>query len=48
MLPLIFKIFKYIYQMDASKIIGIEHGNSIPGKEGEKAVINAYIAADGL
>jgi hypothetical protein len=32
--------------MDASKIIGMEHGNSIPGKEGGKAVINTCLAAD--
>ncbi|HEY7911413.1 MAG TPA: xylose isomerase, partial [Blastocatellia bacterium] len=27
-------------------IIGMEHGNSKPGKEGEQAVIDAYAACD--
>ena len=43
-------VFKHIH--DKSKatgrefIIGLEHGNSKPGKEGEQAVIDAYRNAD--
>ena len=28
-------------------VVGMEHGNSRPGREGERAVIDAYVAADG-
>ena len=27
-------------------IFGMEHGNALPGVEGEKALIDAYVAAD--
>lgn len=39
-------VFKHIHEKDASVIIGMEHGNSKPGKEGESAVIEAYRWAD--
>ncbi len=39
-------IFKWIYKKDPSLIVGMEHGNSKPGAEGEKAVIQAYVQAD--
>ena len=39
-------IFKWIYKKDPSLIVGMEHGNSKPGAEGEKAVIQAYAQAD--
>jgi hydroxypyruvate isomerase len=39
-------IFKHIHAKDPGLILGMEHGNSIPGKEGEQAVIKAYRAAD--
>jgi hydroxypyruvate isomerase len=43
-------VFKHIHgRMQAEKrdfVFGMEHGNSIPGVEGEKAVIDAYVAAD--
>lgn len=39
-------VFKHIYKKETSLIIGMEHGNSKPGKEGEKAVIEAYRKAD--
>lgn len=39
-------ISKHIYAKDRSKIIGMEHGNSRAGKEGEQAVIDAYVEAD--
>ncbi len=35
-------IFKYIHSKGFTGILGMEHGNSILGKEGEQAVINAY------
>ncbi|MBD3377995.1 TIM barrel protein [candidate division KSB1 bacterium] len=39
-------IFQWIYKKDPSLIVGMEHGNSKPGTEGEKAVIQAYVQAD--
>ena len=39
-------IFKYIYDKGFKGILGMEHGNSKPGKEGEMAVIRAYQAVD--
>ena len=39
-------IFKHIYNKGFKGILGMEHGNSKPGKEGERAVIDAYVACD--
>jgi len=39
-------VFKHIYEKGYTGIIGMEHGNSIPGKEGEQAVIDAYVKED--
>lgn len=43
-------VFKYIYDRskkeDKSFVVGMEHGNSRPGKEGEAAVIKAYRESD--
>ncbi|MBA7604628.1 hypothetical protein ES703_11754 [subsurface metagenome] len=39
-------IFKHIYNKDYKGVMGMEHGNSKPGKEGEMAVIEAYRACD--
>ena len=39
-------VFKYIYDKDFKGILGMEHGNSKPGKEGELAVIEAYAKVD--
>jgi hydroxypyruvate isomerase len=43
-------VFKHIYQRSKAEgknfVIGMEHGNSKPGKEGEQAVIQAYIESD--
>jgi hydroxypyruvate isomerase len=39
-------IFKYIYQKEYKGILGMEHGNSRPDKEGELAVIDAYKSVD--
>jgi hydroxypyruvate isomerase len=39
-------IFKRIHAKGYQGVLGMEHGKSRPGKEGEKAVIDAYRAAD--
>jgi hydroxypyruvate isomerase len=39
-------IFKRIHAKGFQGVLGMEHGKSKPGKEGEKAVIDAYRAAD--
>ncbi len=39
-------IFKHIYGKGYKGILGMEHGNSIKGKEGELALIKAYRDAD--
>jgi hydroxypyruvate isomerase len=39
-------IFKSIHAKGFTGIIGMEHGNSQPGKEGEKALIDAYKQCD--
>jgi hydroxypyruvate isomerase len=40
-------VFRHIHGRGFDGIVGMEHGNAKPGKEGERAVIDAYIAADG-
>ncbi len=39
-------IFRWLHERGSELVIGMEHGNSKPGKEGEKAVIAAYRACD--
>lgn len=39
-------IFKHIYDKGFRGIMGMEHGNSKPGKEGELALIKAYRESD--
>ncbi len=39
-------VFKYIHSRQFDGVIGMEHGNSRKGAEGEQAVINAYVDAD--
>ena len=39
---------RHIHETGFSGLIGMEHGNSMPGKEGEQAVIDAYVATDGF
>jgi hydroxypyruvate isomerase len=39
-------IFRHIYNKGYKGILGMEHGNSIAGKEGEMALIKAYRDAD--
>ena len=39
-------VFQFIYKKGYKGILGMEHGNSIPGEEGEVAVIKAYKSVD--
>jgi len=39
-------IFRHLYEKGYKGIVGMEHGNSATGKEGERAVIEAYRACD--
>jgi len=39
-------VFKFIYNQGFQGVVGMEHGNSLPGKEGERAVIDAYKICD--
>ncbi|MBX2920585.1 MAG: TIM barrel protein [Chitinophagaceae bacterium] len=39
-------VFKYIYDKGYKGVMGMEHGNSKPGKEGELALIKAYRESD--
>jgi len=39
-------IFKYIHSRKFEGVLGMEHGNSGKGAEGEQAVIDAYVDAD--
>ena len=39
-------IFKYIHSRGFNGVIGMEHGNSVRGADGEKKVIAAYADAD--
>ena len=39
-------LFNYIHSKGFEGILGMEHGNSLRGKEGEIAVLDAYKTAD--
>jgi hydroxypyruvate isomerase len=39
-------VFKFIHSKGFDGILGMEHGNAKPGKEGEKALIEAYKEVD--
>jgi hydroxypyruvate isomerase len=39
-------IFRHIHSKGFTGIVGMEHGNAKPGREGERAVIDAYVSAD--
>lgn len=39
-------VFKHIHKKGFQGVLGMEHGNSKPGAEGDQAVIDAYVAAD--
>jgi hydroxypyruvate isomerase len=41
-------VFKYIHSRGFNGVLGMEHGNSIEGKEGEQRVIDAYVESDGF
>ena len=39
-------VFKHIHSKGFTGVVGMEHGNSKPGKAGELAVIEAYVQSD--
>lgn len=39
-------VFKHIYNKGYKGVMGMEHGNALPGKEGELALIKAYREVD--
>ena len=39
-------VFKHIHSKGFKGVLGMEHGNSVAGKEGELKVIEAYLKAD--
>lgn len=39
-------VFKHIHSKSTDFILGMEHGNSVKGEEGEEKVIEAYIESD--
>lgn len=39
-------IFQHLHAKGYAGVVGLEHGNSRPGRAGEQAVIDAYVAAD--
>jgi hydroxypyruvate isomerase len=39
-------VFKYIHDKGFKGVMGMEHGNAMPGKEGELALIEAYRKVD--
>lgn len=41
-------VFAHIYEKGYKGVMGMEHGNSRSGKQGEQAVIDAYVAADSI
>lgn len=40
-------VFKHVHGKGFAGIVGMEHGNFASGREGERAVIDAYASADG-
>ena len=39
-------VFRHVHGKGFNGVVGMEHGNSRPGRDGERAVIDAYISAD--
>jgi hydroxypyruvate isomerase len=39
-------VFRHLHSKGFEGVMGMEHGNSLPGKEGDQAVIDAYRTAD--
>jgi hydroxypyruvate isomerase len=40
-------VFKHLHGKGYTGLVGMEHGASKPGREGERGVVDAYVAADG-
>ena len=40
-------VFRHVHSKGYTGVVGMEHGNARPGRDGERAVIDAYVAADG-
>ena len=41
-------VFKFIHDKGYNGVMGMEHGNAMPGVEGEEALIKAYREVDSL
>jgi hydroxypyruvate isomerase len=41
-------VFKHVYEKGYTGVLGMEHGNSQPGADGERALIEAYREVDGF
>lgn len=39
-------VFRHLHRKGYAGLVGMEHGASRPGREGERALIDAYVAAD--
>lgn len=39
-------VFRHLHSKGYRGVVGMEHGNARPGREGERAVVNAYVSAD--
>jgi hydroxypyruvate isomerase len=39
-------VFRHLHAKGYRGVVGMEHGNARPGREGERAVIDAYLGAD--
>jgi hydroxypyruvate isomerase len=40
-------VFRHIHGKGYTGVVGMEHGNATRGRDGERAVIDAYVVADG-
>jgi hydroxypyruvate isomerase len=40
------RIFRHLSSRGFTGVVGMEHGNSLPGRAGDQAVIDAYVRAD--
>ena len=40
------RVFGHIHEKGFDGVVGMEHGNALPGKDGERALLDAYRAAD--
>jgi hydroxypyruvate isomerase len=39
-------VFKHIHAKGFTGVVGMEHGNAVQGREGERSVVDAYVMAD--